>query len=71
MGEIFFIGQWESEEEPFRIFGSFSKLKATCCQYWTSFEIETSMTCVQRVWSENKNGSGAITKSKNEFFIGV
>ena len=26
--------------------------------------------CVQRVWNENKNGTGAMDTAKNEVFIG-
>ena len=33
--------------------------------------IKISMTCVQRVWSQNKNATGITTTTKNEVFNGI
>ena len=66
-----FIGCWKSEEEWFWPFKPFSNLKTTFCEYWTSIKIKISMTCMYRVQSQNKNGTGAMNKPKNEAVTGI
>ena len=44
--------------------------KTTFCKYWTLIKIKIDL-CVQRVWNQNKNGTGAMTTVKNEVFIGL
>ena len=64
----FFIAWWDSEDEWFWLFKSFSKLKTTFTIYWTSIKIKISM---KEYEIKNANGTGAMTKAKNEVFIGL
>ena len=54
-----------SEFDPSNLF---SMPKTTFCKYWTLIKIKIGLTCVQQVWSENRNGTGAMTIAKNEVF---
>ena len=54
----------ESDEEWIWTFEPFSKPKTTFCKYWTLIKVKIRITCLQRVWSENKNGTAVKTVAK-------
>ena len=49
-------------------FDSFSKLKTTFCQYWTSIKIKISMTCMFKEY-EVYNGIRVMTTTKMKFLV--
>ena len=65
----FLMGVMEPEQGWFSYSEPFSNLKTAFCGYWTLIKIKISVNCVQRVQNGNKNGTGAMPKTKNEIFI--
>ena len=50
---------------------TFFKAKRSLSKYWTSIKMKISMTCVQRLWRWNKNGTRAMNTAKNDIVIGL
>ena len=71
VGEFFLSSGWESDREWFWLFEPFLTLQKIFCEYWILNILKISMTCMHRVWSWNKNCKGAMTRAKNEVFIGL
>ena len=62
------IGWWESGEEWFWTFETFSKLITKFWKYWTAIKTKIIMTRVYKEY-EDQNGIEAMALVKNENFI--